>query len=107
MKIKLDNLGRGYATFWCWLMGPGSVFGTWGALRPLLLYLRAGLRWGTSSILCTLPHPSGLPPRQSTSHFFNFQKKPLAFGLQLACREVAQHLCPWSRKVSAGNTALA
>ena len=106
MKIKLDNLGRGYASFWCWLVGPGSVFGTLGAPRLLLLYLRAGLRWGTSSALCSLPHPSGLLPRPSTSHFFNFQKKPLAFRLQPICREVAQHLCPWSRELSAGNPAL-
>lgn len=65
MKIKLGSVGRGYASFWCGMTGSGSVFGTWGALRLLLLYLRAGLRWGTSSILFTLPH-------SPTSHFFNF-----------------------------------
>lgn len=72
MKIELGGLGRGYAGFWCGLMGSGSVFGAWGALRLLLLYLRAGLRWGTSGNLFTLLHPFGLLPRPSTSHFFNF-----------------------------------
>lgn len=107
MKMELDNLGRGSDGFWCGLLGPASVFGTWAAPRLLLLYLRAGLRWGSSSTLCTLPHPSGLLPRPSTNHFFNFQNKPLALGLQLGCREVAQHLWPWSRELSAGNPALA
>lgn len=36
MKIKLGNLRRGCAGFWCWRMGPGSVVGTWGTPRLLL-----------------------------------------------------------------------
>lgn len=107
MKMELDNLGRDYDGFCCGLLGPASASGTWAAPRLFLLYLRAGSRWGSSSTLGTLPHPSGLLPRPSTSHFFNFQSKPLALGLQLVCREVAQHLCPWSRELSAGNPALA
>lgn len=86
MKIEVVNLGRGYASLWCCLVHPGSTLDNQGAPRLLLLYLRAGLRWGASSILCTLPHPAN-------SHVFNFLAKPLALGQQLACREVAQHFC--------------
>lgn len=35
MEIKLGNLGKGYASFWCWLMGPGSVFGSSEAVPPV------------------------------------------------------------------------
>lgn len=31
MKMKL---GRGYGRFWCWQMGPGSVFGTLELIIP-------------------------------------------------------------------------